>query len=78
GRAKDTAVEEVMTRDVSTVTADAAAHIAASLFVERRISAVSVLDPAGGDPALVGIVTVTDLLDHCLSVLRDDPVTAAG
>ncbi|MDP6409697.1 MAG: CBS domain-containing protein [Planctomycetota bacterium] len=78
GCAKDTPVEEIMTRDVSTVTADSHAHIAGALFVERRISAVSVLDPAGGDSVPVGIVTVTDLLDHCLSVLRDGPVTAAG
>ncbi len=78
GRSKDTEVEEVMTREIVTLTTDAAARDAALLLVRERISAVPIVSPAPQEP-LVGIVTVSDLLEHCLSTLRDDPqVPATG
>jgi CBS domain-containing protein len=78
GRSKDTEVEEVMTREIVTLTADAAARDAALLLVRERISAVPIVTTAPLRP-LVGIVTVSDLLEHCLSTLRDGPeVPATG
>jgi CBS domain-containing protein len=43
-------------------------------MLTRRIGAVPVVD----DDRLVGIVTLTDLLDHCLESLRDPEVLAAA
>ena len=72
GRSKDTEVEEVMTRSIVTLTTEAAARDAAATLVRQRISAVPIVTPAPA-PTLVGIVTVSDLLEHCLTVLREAP-----
>jgi acetoin utilization protein AcuB len=70
GRAKDTAVEEVMTRSVIHLATEARVRDAAQIFLHNRISAVPILDSRGREAALVGILTVADVLDHCLSALR--------
>jgi CBS domain-containing protein len=78
GRSKDAPVGEVMSRDVVSLGASARARDAAAAIVHNRISAVPVLDERSGLPVLIGIVTVTDLLDHSLGTLREEsPVQAA-
>jgi CBS domain-containing membrane protein len=69
GRSKDTEVGEVMTGTVVTLTTEACARDAASALVRQRISAVPIL--AGAVPTLVGIVTVSNLLELCLSALGE-------
>jgi CBS-domain-containing membrane protein len=67
-----------MSRDVVSLGASARARDAAAAIVHNRISAVPVLDERSGLPVLIGIVTVTDLLDHSLGTLREEsPVQAA-
>jgi CBS domain-containing protein len=78
GRSKDTEVEEVMTHNVVTLTTEACARDAASALVRERISALPIL-AAATMPTLVGIVTVSNLLDLCLSALGDPrPLSSAG
>ena len=57
-------VEDVMTRDVTTVTPDTAVREVARLLLERRISAVPVVDAKG---ELLGIVSEADLLQRAES-----------
>ena len=70
GRSKDASVEDVMSRDVVTLSTLARAKDAAAAFLRNRISALPVIDESGAQRLLVGIVTVTDMLDHCLGTLR--------
>ena len=77
GRSKDTAVEEVMTRSIVKLTTEAKARDAAAALVRQRISAVPIVTPPPAS-ALVGIVTVSDLLEHCLSALADAPPRATA
>jgi CBS domain-containing protein len=72
GRAKDTAVEEVMSSEVVTLSVEATAYDAARTLLTHRISAVPIVSGAERSRGIVGIATVTDLLDHCLTALRDD------
>lgn len=53
------AVAEVMSSPAQVITADAGIDDAARLMLSRRISALPVLDDAGG---LIGMVTTTDCL----------------
>jgi len=53
-------VLDIMTRDVTTVRPEAAAHTAAELMLEQKISSVLVVDD---ENTLVGMVTQTDYLE---------------
>lgn len=78
GRSKDTEVGEVMTRDLVTLTVGDSARAAAAGFVRQRISALPIL-AADSVQTLVGIVTISDLLQHYFSTLGDSPCpTSAG
>jgi len=61
-------VEEVMTRDVQTVTPETTLEEAARLMVRHKIGSVIVVAPDG---APVGLLTETDLLRE--AYLPDDP-----
>jgi CBS domain-containing protein len=63
----DTPVERIMSSQVITLSPDDQAARAAHLMVENRFSAV----PIVVDGRLEGIVTLTDLLDHCLGLLDE-------
>ena len=65
---KTTSVEEFMTGGVRTLCPTDTLSEAASSMVEHKISALPIVGPTGG--ALVGILTSTDLLDHCMNTLR--------
>lgn len=52
-------VEEIMTRDVITVTPETPVHKAARLMVDHEVSGLPVLDGAG---ALVGVISEGDLI----------------
>ena len=67
GRAGDYPVDELMTRAPTTLDPEAPVSQAARDMIRLRISAVPVVD----DNELVGIVTSTDLLDHCMNHLRE-------
>lgn len=67
GRSKETTVDEIMTRDVVTVSSDVRLSRVAELMVKNRVSAVPVVD----DERLEGMLTLSDILDHCLLTLRD-------
>jgi CBS domain-containing protein len=72
-RDPQTPVDEVMSHNVVTIDPEKPLSYAAELMLARRIGAVPVVD----DDRLVGIITLTDLLDHCLESLRDPDVAAA-
>jgi len=63
----ETPIDAIMTRDVVVLGEHVALHEAADRMIERNISAILVLE----DGVLVGIVTLTDLLEHCLEALRN-------
>lgn len=63
----DTPVSEIMARDPVSVEAHQRLSLAARRMLARKISALPVLR----DERLVGILTLTDLLEHCLGVLRE-------
>lgn len=73
-RGAATPLDEVMSHDVATIEPEKPLSFAADLMLARRIGAVPVVD----DDRLIGIVTLTDLLDHCLESLRDPEVLAAA
>lgn len=56
-------VDELMTRDVATVTPEMPLEEVAALLVDRRISGVPVCDPAG---TVVGVVSERDILYKAL------------
>ncbi|MHC5210637.1 MAG: CBS domain-containing protein [Planctomycetota bacterium] len=60
-------VAQEMTRDVITVAPDAPLSRAAELMDDGRIGALPVVE----DGQLVGILTLTDVVDHCINTLRD-------
>lgn len=68
GRAlsKSQPVQEFMTRDVRVIEPDEDLRRAAGAMVVRKIGALPVVD----EGVLVGILTVTDLLEHCADALR--------
>ena len=53
--------KEIMTTEVITVRRDTTVRDLATLFAERRISSVPVVDEAGG---LIGIVSESDLIEQ--------------
>ena len=53
-------VADLMTRDVVTTRPDTAAHSAAALMVDHKISSLPVVDDGG---ALVGLITITDYVE---------------
>ncbi len=67
-------VEQVMTREPITVSADAPARDAIQLMLSCRVGALPVLDGA----QLVGIVTQSDLLRHFLELLAEREAASAG
>lgn len=73
-RGPDTPLGEIMSSDVSMIEPEKPLSYAAELMLARRIGAVPVVD----DDRLVGILTLTDLLDHCLEALRDPLVLEAA
>ena len=73
GRDGSTPVEEVMSRDLRTLDFEDSLADAAALFDRYRIGAAPVL----ADGETVGILTVTDVLDHCLEALRETEGTEA-
>ena len=66
GLGAEASVEEIMVSDVQTLTPSDQLSRAAAIMSERKISALPIVE----DGALVGIVTTTDLLDHCMNTLR--------
>lgn len=68
GRGKESAtpISEVMSTTPLTLDPEEPISRAASCLLEGRISALPVVD----DGRLVGILTLVDLLDHCISNLR--------
>jgi len=69
-RREEHPVDNVMSREVATVEPDEPLSTAASMMLARRIGAVPVVE----DTRLIGILTLTDMLDHCLEVLREPDV----
>jgi CBS domain-containing protein len=69
-----TVVRELMARDPVTVAPDARVSVAARRMLDYKISALPVVE----GERLVGILTLTDLLDHCMGALRepDAPLVA--
>jgi acetoin utilization protein AcuB len=65
--ADDVQIDQHMSEHVVTAEAGAPLSTAAALMIEHRISSLSVVESG----ALVGIVTMTDLLDHCMNLFRD-------
>jgi len=66
GLAKSTAISELMTSELLTLDPEEPLSRAASCMLEGKISSLPVVN----DGRLVGIVTLEDLLDHCISNLR--------
>ncbi len=67
GRPGDTPVAAVMATRLVTIGPDARASQAAELMLHHRFSALPVVTAEGLD----GIVTLTDLLDHCTQTLHE-------
>jgi acetoin utilization protein AcuB len=65
----ETALSEVMSRDVISVDAEEDASAACDLMIEYRIGAVPVLDRTTGE--LVGIISYIDLLRLTRDLLRE-------
>lgn len=61
----ETPIEDFMSDFVISIQPERPVTQAASAFVEHRFSALPVVD----EERLVGIVTATDLLDHCMQTL---------
>lgn len=67
GCVDETMMEEIMTKDVISVTPDERLHEAARLMKEAHIGALPVI----ADGVLVGIVSSTDLVYHCMQHLQE-------
>lgn len=67
GRSPEIPVEEIMTRDVESVGPEAPLSKVAERLLAMHFSAL----PVVVEDRLVGIVTVTDLLDHAMNRLRE-------
>lgn len=71
GESGELQLSHCMQREPVTVEPETLGSEAAALMVTAKISAL----PVVSDEQLVGILTLTDLLDHCLGSLRDpEPV----
>lgn len=71
GRPKGTTIAELMTPDPVTVRADAPAHIAARIMMDRKIGALPVVDDDGH---MIGLITQTDFLDVARRALLSMPL----
>lgn len=67
GRAKETMMEEIMTKGVTSISPEERLHEAARLMYEERIGALPVI----ADGILIGIVSSTDLVYHCMQHLQE-------
>ncbi len=67
GRSPEIPIEEIMTRDVESVGPEAPLSKVAERLLAMHFSAL----PVVVEDRLVGIVTVTDLLDHAMNRLRE-------
>ena len=67
GRAFEDSVADVMAGEVITVGPQDPTPDAAVLMATGKVSALPVVHDGG----LVGILTLTDLLDHCMGTLRE-------
>ena len=67
GLAETREVRSAMTKRPLTVDRDRKLSVATVLMHEAKISSLPVVD----DGRLVGILTLTDLLDHCMNALRE-------
>ena len=67
GLAPTRTVSSAMTKDPLTVDRDAKLSVATVLMHEAKVSSL----PVVSDGRLVGILTLTDLLDHCMNALRE-------
>lgn len=76
GRHEDMAVEEVVSTQPVTTTPGTALWQAARLMYEHHFSSLPVLD----QDEFVGILTLSDVIDHCLDKCRDgaDSKASAG
>ncbi len=68
GSEPDLAVRDFMTREVLTLEPKEPLARAARIFVDHKISGLPVVD----EGALVGILSTTDVVDHCLNSLGLD------
>ena len=64
--------KDIMTHDVITVASDFKVNEVIDMFVKHKISSVPVVDSKG---KLVGIVTKTDIIGHCMDMDLDLTVT---
>lgn len=67
GRSGDFPIAEVMSRDTISVDPGAQLSVAVGLMVRHKIGSLPVLR----DDELIGILTTTDVLDHCMNHLRE-------
>ena len=67
GLAPERHVSSAMTKQPLSVDRDARLSVATVLMHEAKVSSLPVLE----DGRLVGILTLTDLLDHCMNALRE-------
>jgi CBS domain-containing protein len=74
GRSELSHVVDIMEREPLSLAPGSPATEAAELMVRGKISALPVLN---GDQ-VVGILTLTDLLDHCMNTLRDPETSPQG
>jgi CBS domain-containing protein len=72
GRPMERPIDEIVTRDPVTVVPNERLSTAAALMVERRFSSLLVVD----GEELVGILTLSDVLEHCLVTCRDSNLGA--
>lgn len=74
GRHEDMPVGDIVTMEPLTVTPGTSLSEAAQLMCEHRISALPVVD----QDECVGILTASDVLEHCLDASRDQRDAATG
>lgn len=72
--AEDDPIETLMATETLEIAAEASLSEAAFLMALGKISGLPVL----ADGKLVGLLTLTDLLEHCLETLRDPETPAKG
>jgi CBS domain-containing protein len=65
----DTPVRRIMSSPLITITSDSPFSIGADLMNSRKIRRLVVVD----DEQVVGIITVTDLVDHLIRHMKSEP-----
>jgi CBS domain-containing protein len=71
GRSKETTIAEIMTRNPVTVRADAGAHLAARIMLDRTFGSLPVVNEEG---LMIGLITQTDFLDVARRALLELPL----